>query len=96
MAVATDANPGSSPLLSLLTAMNLACCLFRLTPEEALAGVTRNAAAALGLSGEIGTLAKGRAADLAVWPVNHPRELAYWMGAIAPSQLVISGRVARS
>jgi imidazolonepropionase len=96
MAVATDANPGSSPLLSLLTAMNLACCLFRLTPEEALAGVTRNAAAALGLSDEIGTLAKGRTADLAVWPVNHPRELAYWMGAIAPSQLVISGRVARS
>jgi imidazolonepropionase len=96
MAVATDANPGSSPLLSLLTAMNLACCLFRLTPEEALAGVTRNAAAALGLRGEIGTLVEGHAADLVVWPVNHPRELAYWMGAIAPSQLVISGRISHA
>jgi imidazolonepropionase len=95
MAVATDANPGSSPLLSLLTAMNLACCLFRLTPEEAFAGVTRNAAAALGLSGEIGSVVEGHAADLVVWPVNHPRELAYWMGAVSPSQVVISGRLVR-
>jgi imidazolonepropionase len=91
MAVATDCNPGSSPMGSLLMAVNLACCLFRLTPEEALAGVTRNAAAALGVLGEIGTLAVGKAADLCVWPVGHPRELAYWMGGLAPS-LVVSRR----
>ena len=84
MAVATDCNPGSSPMSSLLMAMNLACCLFRLTPEEALAGVTREAAAALGLSDEVGTLAVGKAADLAVWDVGHPRELAYWMGGLGP------------
>jgi imidazolonepropionase len=94
MAVATDANPGSSPLLSLLTAMNLASCLFRLTPEEALAGVTSHAAAALGLADEIGTIAQGHAADLVVWPVNHPRELAYWMGALAPVDTIISGCLA--
>jgi imidazolonepropionase len=80
MAVATDCNPGSSPMCSLLMAVNLACCLFRLTPEEALLGVTRHAAAALGLSGEVGQLAVGMAADVAVWQVGHPREIAYWMG----------------
>jgi imidazolonepropionase len=92
MAVATDANPGSSPLFSLLTAMNLACCLFRLTPEDALAGATRHAAAALGLGGEVGTLEVGRAADLVVWPVGHPRELAYWMGGVVPEAIVIGGQ----
>jgi imidazolonepropionase len=80
MAVATDCNPGSSPMVSLLMAINLACCLFRLTPEEALAGVTRHAAAALGLSAETGTLQTGLAADVATWRVGHPREIAYWMG----------------
>jgi imidazolonepropionase len=80
MAVATDCNPGSSPMTSLLMAMNLACCLFRLTPEEALAGVTRHAARALGLATETGTLEAGKAADVAAWQVNHPRELAYWLG----------------
>jgi imidazolonepropionase len=80
MAVATDCNPGSSPMTSLLMAMNLACCLFRLTPEEALAGVTRHAARALGLAGETGTLEAGKAADVAAWRINHPRELAYWLG----------------
>jgi imidazolonepropionase len=85
MAVATDCNPGSSPLISILMAMNLACCLFRLTPEEAVAGVTRNAAKALGLQGETGTLDEGKAADVAVWPVRHPRELAYWMGGLMPA-----------
>ncbi len=84
MAVATDCNPGSSPLCSLLMAMNLACALFRLTPEEALAGVTREAARALGLAGEVGVLAEGCAAELAVWRVGHPRELAYWMGGVSP------------
>jgi imidazolonepropionase len=91
MAVATDCNPGSSPMGSLLMAVNLACCLFRLTPEEALAGVTRNAAAALGLSAEIGTLAVGKAADLVLWPVHHPRELAYWLGGMAPLAVMQRG-----
>ena len=84
MAVATDCNPGSSPLCSLLMAVNLACALFRLTPEEALAGVTREAAHALGLAGEVGTLEAGKADDLAVWRIGHPRELAYWMGGVSP------------
>jgi imidazolonepropionase len=94
MAVATDSNPGSSPMGSLLMAMNLACCLFRMTPEEALAGVTRNAAAALGLLAETGTLEPGKAADLALWPVSHPRELAYWMGGLQPN-MVLSSNVER-
>lgn len=76
MAVASDCNPGSSPLTSLLLAMNMACTLFRLTPEEALAGVTRVAAQALGLS-DSGQIAPGLRADLAVWDIAHPAELAY-------------------
>ena len=80
MAVATDCNPGSSPLQSLLLAMNMACTLFRLTPEEALAGVTREAARALGLA-DRGTIAAGQRADLAVWNVGRPAELAYRIGA---------------
>lgn len=80
MAVATDCNPGTSPLASPLLAMNMACTLFRLTPEEALAGFTREAARALGLSDEIGTLEVGKRADLAVWRVDDPAELSYWMG----------------
>lgn len=94
MAVATDANPGSSPLTSLLTAVNLAACLFRLTPEEALAGVTRCAAAALGLADEIGTLEAGKAADFVLWPVRHPRELVYWMGGVRPTQVLKEGKEA--
>ncbi len=80
MAVATDCNPGSSPLTSPLLAMNMAATLFRLTPEEALAGVTRNAARALGLAGETGTLEAGKWCDLAVWGIERPAELAYRMG----------------
>lgn len=80
MAVATDCNPGSSPLSSLRLAMNMACTLFRLTPEEALAGVTRHAAAALGLAEEYGTLQPGKRADLAVWDAPHPDFLSYWIG----------------
>jgi imidazolonepropionase len=80
IALATDANPGSSPLFSVLLAQNLACTLFRLTPEEALAGVTRNAARALGLAGETGKITAGRRADLAVWDVATPAELAYRIG----------------
>lgn len=79
MAVATDCNPGSSPMSSLLLSMNMACTLFRMTPEEALAGVTRNAARALGLD-DTGMIAPGLRADLAVWDVEHPAELAYRIG----------------
>jgi imidazolonepropionase len=80
IALATDCNPGSSPMTSLLLAMNMGCTLFRLTPEEALAGVTRNAARALGLAGEIGTIAPGKRAEFAIWDVDHPAELAYRIG----------------
>ena len=79
IAVATDCNPGSSPISSPLLSMNMACTLFQLTPEEALAGVTRNAAVALGLS-DTGTIAIGQRADLAVWNVMHPAELSYRIG----------------
>lgn len=79
MALATDCNPGSSPLASLLLAMNMGCTLFRLTPEEALAGVTINAAAALGLA-DRGALREGAHADLAVWDAGDPAELAYRIG----------------
>lgn len=79
MALATDCNPGSSPLCSLLLTMNMGATLFQLTPEEALAGVTRNAARALGLS-DRGVIAPGQRADLAVWDITHPRELVYRIG----------------
>jgi len=79
IAIATDCNPGSSPLTSLLLTLNMACTLFRLTPEEALAGVTRVAARALGLT-DRGTLAQGLRADIAIWDVGHPAELAYRIG----------------
>ncbi|BCM81942.1 imidazolonepropionase [Methylobacterium indicum] len=80
MAVATDANPGTSPLTSPLLAMNMAATLFRLTVDECLAGTTREAARALGLLSEIGTLEAGKRADLAVWSVERPAELVYRMG----------------
>ncbi len=80
IALATDANPGSSPLTSPLLVMNMACTLFRLTPEEALAGLTRHAAQALGLQDEIGTLEAGKACDLAIWDIDRPAELAYRIG----------------
>jgi imidazolonepropionase len=79
MAVATDCNPGSSPMTSLLLSMNMACTLFRMTPEEALSGVTRNAAKALGLD-DCGAIEPGKRADLAVWNIEHPAELAYRIG----------------
>lgn len=80
IALATDANPGSSPLTSLLLTMNMACTLFRMTPEEALRGVTLNAAKALGIAETIGSIAYGKQADLAIWDVEEPAELAYRMG----------------
>jgi len=80
MAVATDCNPGTSPLTSLLLAMNMACTLFRLTPAEALAGATVHAARALGLAGEIGSLEAGKRADFVLWDIERPADLAYAVG----------------
>ena len=80
IALATDCNPGTSPLTSPLLVLNMAATLFRLTVEEALRGLTVNAARALGLSGQIGTLEPGKACDLAIWSVNEPAELVYRMG----------------
>jgi imidazolonepropionase len=92
MAVATDCNPGSSPMCSLLMAANLACSLFRLTPEEAFAGITRDASRALGLSDRLGTLEVGKQANIALWRIGHPRELAYWMGGISPEAVYSESR----
>jgi imidazolonepropionase len=80
MALATDCNPGSSPVTSLLLMLNMGATLFRLTPEETLAGVTRNAAKALGLGGSTGTLQAGKRADFAVWNIDRPAELSYRIG----------------
>ena len=93
IAIATDHNPGSSPTLSLLLMMNMACTLFRLTPEEAWRGVTRHAARALGLA-DRGVLAAGYRADFAVWDAEHPRELAYRFGH-NPCRRVVCGGVQR-
>jgi imidazolonepropionase len=90
-AVASDHNPGSSPGLSLLLMLNMACTLFRLTPEEALRGVTANAAQALGLK-DRGTLVAGRRADFCVWHVEHPNELAYWFGRNPCQRVIVGGR----
>ncbi len=81
MAVATDCNPGSSPLTSPLLALNMASTLFRMTPQEALAGATVNAARALGIADEVGTIAAGKRCDLAIWDIEHPAELVYAIGA---------------
>ena len=80
MALSTDCNPGTSPMTSLALTLPLGCALFGLSPVEAMAGVTREAARALGLSADRGTLAAGMRADFALWDVGHPRELAYWVG----------------
>ena len=93
MAVAGDCNPGTSPLVSPLLALNMACTLFRLTPEEALAGMTREGARALGMLDEIGTLEVGKAADFALWDVKAPGELCYWIGAPLLRERVFGGRV---
>ena len=80
MALATDSNPGSSPVLSLTLMLNMACTLFGLTPREALAGVTRNGARALGLGQQLGTLEVAKRADLVLWNVSNPAELSYVIG----------------
>lgn len=94
IALATDHNPGTSPTLSLLLMMNMACTLFKLTPEEALRGVTVNGARALGLR-DRGTLAVGQRADFAVWDLQHPNELAYWFGRNPCQRVVVGGRERR-
>ena len=93
MAVSTDHNPGTSPCLSLLLMANMACTLFRLTVPEALAGITRHAARALGLQDEQGLIAAGRPANFVLWPVQHAAELAYWFGGKPPCTIVRQGKV---
>jgi imidazolonepropionase len=95
MAVATDLNPGTSPMRSLRLAISMACTLFRLTPEEALRGATVNAARALGLS-DRGRLVVGERADLAVWDIREPAELAYWIGGALARRVFAGGREIRA
>ena len=90
IAIATDLNPGTSPLCSLPFAMALGSRVFGLTPEECLAGVTRNAARALGLS-DRGILEPGKRADIAIWNIEHPRDLSYWMGGSHLHALLVAG-----
>jgi imidazolonepropionase len=91
LAVSTDANPGTSPCTSILLTLNMACTLFGLTPEEALAGATRNAARALGLQDQIGTIEVGKRADLALWRIERPAELAYNLGANPCEGVIVQG-----
>lgn len=91
VALATDCNPGTSPLQSLLLAANFACTLFRMTPLEALAGITRNAARALGLGDELGTLTPGKRADLAIWDVRTAVDLVYAIGATPLASSLVDG-----
>ena len=91
IAVATDCNPGTSPVLSPTLMLSMACTLFGLTPEEALAGMTRNAALALGLQEEVGTISAGKAADLCVWRISRPAELCYWIGLPGPERRIYAG-----
>ena len=90
MAIATDLNPGTSPLRSLRLAMSMACTLFRLTPEEALRGATVNAARALGFE-DRGVLAAGKRADFAIWNIERPADLCYWIGGSLATQVAIGG-----
>ncbi|WP_172806866.1 imidazolonepropionase [Endozoicomonas arenosclerae] len=96
MALATDLNPGTSPLASLRLMMNMGCTLFGLTPSEALAGVTRNAARAVGLQDKMGIIRAGYQADLALWPVQNPASLAATLNGEKPSLTVFEGRVLQS
>ncbi len=92
IALSTDCNPGSSPVLSLLLMMNMGCTLFGLTPEEALAGVTRSAAAALGVGDEVGTIEAGKRADLVQWRAHNPAQLSYLIGDLPCEHVLYRGR----
>ncbi len=92
IAIASDLNPGSAPIASLLLNLNLGCTLFRLTPEEALLGVTRNAALALGLGDELGTIEPGKRADLVIWNAAHPAQLAAQYGMVRPIAILRGGK----
>ncbi len=92
IAIATDCNPGTSPMLNPQLVMNMACTLFGLTPEEAIAGMTINAARALGLAHEVGSIEAGKAADLCVWRVGELSELGYWIGLPGPERRIFAGR----
>ncbi|HEV7661135.1 MAG TPA: imidazolonepropionase [Allosphingosinicella sp.] len=91
MAIATDCNPGTSPVLSPTLMMSMACTLFGLTPEEALAGMTREGAKALGLANECGTISAGKAADFCIWRIGRPAELCYWIGMPGPERRIVAG-----
>lgn len=92
LALASDANPGTSPVLSLRLMLNLGCTLFGLTPEEALAGVTLNAARALGLADRYGSLEAGKYADFIAWDITRPAELAYWLGGQLDTRIIRHGK----
>jgi imidazolonepropionase len=91
IAVATDCNPGTSPLLSPTLAMTMACTLFSLTPEEAIAGMTLNAARALGIDKDVGSIAPGKSADLCAWRIESLAELTYWIGFPGPERRIFGG-----
>lgn len=91
IAIASDSNPGSSPVSSLLLMLNMACTLFKLTPEESLAGVTRNAALALGIDDRVGTLKVGMQADMVLWNISNPAELSYRLGGNPASKVMYKG-----
>ncbi len=91
IAIATDCNPGSSPCTSLLLMVNMACVLFKLTPLEALQGITRHAARALGWQDSLGSLAVGKQADFSLWAIEHPQDLAYRISGNLPNSVIYKG-----
>lgn len=92
IAISSDMNPGTSPMLSLRLVMNMACTLFRMTPEEALAGVTFFAAKAMGIGNICGSLEQGKEANFVAWDVEHPAELSYWLGGTLSKQVIYRGQ----